>query len=97
MAQYCCNAGHFNVEICIPDLEELEAAKSEKKTRKNITCYELNNGKKLYLLGEGRLVNLACGDGHPAEIMDLEFFCNLRLMPRCYTESPFRNFQARRF
>jgi len=66
-----CNAGHFNVEICIPDLEELSRQVTE--TRKNITCYELNNGNRLYLLGEGRLVNLACGDGHPAEIMDMSF------------------------
>jgi len=66
-----CNAGHFNVEICIPDLEKLSRQVTE--TRKNITCYELNNGNRLYLLGEGRLVNLACGDGHPAEIMDMSF------------------------
>jgi len=66
-----CNAGHFNVEICIPDLEELSRNITE--SRKNITCYELYNGNKLYLLGEGRLVNLACGDGHPAEIMDMSF------------------------
>ncbi len=61
-----CNAGHFNVEICIPDLEEISRNITE--TRKNITCYELYNGRRLYLLGEGRLVNLACGDGHPARL-----------------------------
>ena len=66
-----CNAGHFNVEICIPELEELSSNIHE--SRKNIACYEMDNGKKLYLLGEGRLVNLACGDGHPAEIMDMSF------------------------
>ncbi|NLY19181.1 MAG: adenosylhomocysteinase [Clostridiaceae bacterium] len=66
-----CNAGHFNVEICIPDLQELSSDISQ--SRKNITCYTTGGGRRLYLLGEGRLVNLACGDGHPAEIMDMSF------------------------
>lgn len=66
-----CNAGHFNVEICLPDLEELSSGISQ--SRKNITCYTMEDGRRLYLLGEGRLVNLACGDGHPAEIMDMSF------------------------
>lgn len=66
-----CNAGHFNVEICIPDLEDLSAEISQ--SRMNITCYKMKDGRELYLLGEGRLVNLACGDGHPAEIMDMSF------------------------
>ena len=66
-----CNAGHFNVEVCIPELEEL-AVKVE-ESRKNITGYKMADGRWIYLLGEGRLVNLACGDGHPAEIMDMSF------------------------
>lgn len=66
-----CNAGHFNVEISIPDLEQLAVNISE--SRKNITGYTMQDGRMLYLLGEGRLVNLACGDGHPAEVMDLSF------------------------
>lgn len=66
-----CNAGHFNVEICIPELEQISSSVTQ--SRKDITCYEMSNGKRLYLLGEGRLVNLACGDGHPAEIMDMSF------------------------
>ncbi len=66
-----CNAGHFNVEICIPELEQISSSITQ--SRKDIICYELNNEKSLYLLGEGRLVNLACGDGHPAEIMDMSF------------------------
>lgn len=66
-----CNAGHFNVEICIPDLEDLSSEITQ--SRKNITCYTMKNGRRLYMLGEGRLVNLACGDGHPAEIMDMSF------------------------
>ena len=64
------NAGHFNVEINIPALESLSDSTYE--ARHNIMAYNLG-GKKLYLLAEGRLVNLAAGDGHPAEIMDLSF------------------------
>lgn len=65
------NAGHFDVEISKPDLEEL--AVSVRKVRKNIDEYKLEDGRKLYLLGEGRLVNLSAADGHPAEIMDMTF------------------------
>lgn len=65
------NAGHFNVEICIPDLEAQSVSVEE--SRKNITGYLMADGRRIYLLGEGRLVNLACGDGHPAEIMDMSF------------------------
>lgn len=65
------NAGHFNVEIDIP---ALEYASVEKKTRRgNITGYKMPDGRWLNLLAEGRLVNLAAGDGHPAEIMDMSF------------------------
>jgi adenosylhomocysteinase len=65
------NAGHFNVEI---DIEALERASVEKGlARPNIQSYTLGNGKKVFLLGEGRLVNLAAGDGHPIEIMDMSF------------------------
>lgn len=66
-----CNAGHFNVEICIPELEAL--AVEVRECRKDITGYRMADGRWIYLLGEGRLVNLACGDGHPAEIMDMSF------------------------
>ncbi len=66
-----CNAGHFDVEICIPELRELSVA--EEESRKNIRGFKMADGRMLYLLGEGRLVNLACGDGHPAEIMDMSF------------------------
>ena len=65
------NAGHFNVEVDVAALER-EAVKKEEQ-RHNIVGYTLKNGKTLSLLGEGRLVNLACGDGHPAEIMDMSF------------------------
>lgn len=66
-----CNAGHFNVEICIPEMEAL--AIDSREYRKNIRGYTMADGRTIYLLGEGRLVNLACGDGHPAEIMDMSF------------------------
>ncbi len=65
------NAGHFDVEVAA---EKLRAyAKESWQARHNIQGYLLPNGRKVYLLGEGRLVNLACADGHPAEIMDLSF------------------------
>ena len=65
------NAGHFDVEI---DKKALTAMAIEsREARHNITEYRLPDGRRLYLLGEGRLVNLAAGDGHPAEIMDLSF------------------------
>ena len=65
------NAGHFNVEV---DMEELEKAAVEKKeTRKNVMGYKLTNGKWVHVIAEGRLVNIAAADGHPAEIMDMSF------------------------
>ncbi len=65
------NAGHFDVEIDIKALERMSEHLGQ--PRENIDEYRLENGKRVYLLGEGRLVNLASGDGHPAEIMDLSF------------------------
>ncbi|SFB35786.1 adenosylhomocysteinase [Cohnella sp. OV330] len=65
------NAGHFDVEV---NLVELEAMSVSKRTvRRNIEEYRLKDGRKIYVLAEGRLVNLAAGDGHPAEIMDMTF------------------------
>jgi adenosylhomocysteinase len=64
------NSGHFDVEIDIKSLEEL--ASSKKEIRKGVTEYDIN-GKKIYLLGEGRLVNLANAEGHPASVMDMSF------------------------
>lgn len=65
------NAGHFDVEI---NKIELEAMSTEKRTvRRNIEEYKMKDGRSIYLLAEGRLVNLAAGDGHPAEIMDMTF------------------------
>lgn len=65
------NAGHFDVEISKPDLEALSI--EHNLVKPNIGEYKLKNGNSLYLLGEGRLVNLAAGDGHPIEIMDMSF------------------------
>lgn len=66
-----CNAGHFDVEISKPDLQA--RAKSVRQVRHNIDEYVMADGRKLYLLAGGRLVNLAAGDGHPVEVMDLTF------------------------
>jgi adenosylhomocysteinase len=65
------NAGHFDVEVNKVDLQAL--AVSKRTVRRNIEEYVLADGRKFYLLAEGRLVNLAAGDGHPAEIMDMTF------------------------
>ncbi|MBN2558655.1 MAG: adenosylhomocysteinase [Clostridia bacterium] len=65
------NAGHFNVEIAMERLEQEAVLKFEQ--RKNIMGYEMPDGRIINVLGEGRLVNLACADGHPAEIMDMSF------------------------
>lgn len=66
-----CNAGHFDVEIDMKRLREI--ATETREMRNNIMGYTLPNGKHVYVLAEGRLVNLAAGDGHPAEIMDMSF------------------------
>ncbi|QNB45801.1 adenosylhomocysteinase [Thermanaerosceptrum fracticalcis] len=65
------NAGHFDVEISKPDLKEL--AVSVRTVKPNVEEFVLQDGRKLFLLAEGRLVNLASGNGHPVEIMDLSF------------------------
>jgi len=65
------NSGHFNVEIDIPALEAL--AKAKKRIREFVDEYTLRNGRKIYLLGEGRLINLAAAEGHPAMVMDMSF------------------------
>lgn len=66
-----CNAGHFDVEVDVAKLGQIARKKEEQ--RKNIMGYLLPGDRWVYVLGEGRLVNLACGDGHPAEIMDMSF------------------------
>jgi adenosylhomocysteinase len=65
------NSGHFNVEIDIPALEKLSSSK--KPVRPFVDEYVMKDGRKLYLLGEGRLINLAAAEGHPASVMDMSF------------------------
>ena len=65
------NAGHFNVEISLTDLEEISIRKE--RISDCIMKYVLRDGRRLYLLAEGRLVNLACAEGHPSEVMDMSF------------------------
>ena len=65
------NSGHFNVEIDIPALEKLSSSK--KPVRPFVDEYAMKDGRKLYLLGEGRLINLAAAEGHPASVMDMSF------------------------
>lgn len=65
------NAGHFDVEVDVKGLKEI--ALETREERKNIMGYRIDEERWIYVLGEGRLVNLACGDGHPAEIMDMSF------------------------
>ena len=66
-----CNTGHFNVEVSTQDLERMAVKKRE--IRPNNVEYTLRDGRRLYLLAEGRLVNLAAAEGHPSEIMDMSF------------------------
>jgi len=66
-----CNSGHFNAEIDIPALEQM--AVSKRRVRQNIDEYTLTDGRRLFLLCDGRLVNLASAEGHPASVMDMSF------------------------
>jgi len=66
-----CNSGHFNVEIDIPALEKMSLGK--RTTREFVEEYTLRDGRKLFLLGEGRLINLSAAEGHPAAVMDMSF------------------------
>ncbi len=65
------NSGHFNVEIDIPALEKM--ASSRRPMREFVEEFALKDGKRIYLLGEGRLINLAAAEGHPASVMDMSF------------------------
>jgi len=77
-----CNTGHYDAEIKIPELDEISVSK--RTIRPNCEEYHLKNGKKLYLLAQGRLVNLAAAEGHPSEVMDMsfanQFMSHLRLV-----------------
>ena len=65
------NSGHFNVEISLKDIEKM--SKKKRTIRPNLEEYTIKDGRKLYLLAEGRLVNLAAAEGHPSEVMDMSF------------------------
>jgi len=66
-----CNSGHFNVEL---DIDALRALSRSRRTVKPfVEEYRLRNGRRIYLLGEGRLINLASAEGHPASVMDMSF------------------------
>ncbi|MBT9149511.1 MAG: Adenosylhomocysteinase [Dehalococcoidia bacterium] len=65
------NSGHFNVEINIPALESL--ARGKRRLRPFVDEYAMDDGRRLFLLGEGRLINLAAAEGHPASVMDMSF------------------------
>ena len=67
----CCNAGHFDCEVDVATLKKM--AVESRLARENIMGYKLEGGQWVYIIAEGRLVNLASGDGHPAEIMDMSF------------------------
>ncbi len=67
----CCNAGHFDCEVSMKDINRIAVSSSE--LRHNVVGYKLPNGKTVCIIAEGRLVNLASGDGHPVEIMDMSF------------------------
>lgn len=85
------NAGHFNVEIDMQALEE--QAISKKEMRNNIMGYTLKNGNTVNVLAEGRLVNIAAADGHPAEIMDLSFA--VQAMSAMYIKDNYKNLENR--
>ena len=67
-----CNSGHFNVEINIPALEEL-SGQEPRRVRPFVDQYRMPDGRAINLLGEGRLINLAAAEGHPASVMDMSF------------------------
>ncbi|PYV81549.1 MAG: adenosylhomocysteinase, partial [Acidobacteria bacterium] len=66
-----CNSGHFNVELDIPALEKL--SRKQRMVRPSVEEFTLKNGRRINLLGEGRLVNLALAEGHPSSVMDMSF------------------------
>src|SRR5574341_22320 len=84
------NAGHFNVEISIPDLEKQSTG--HKEVNQHTMQYDLKNGSRVYLIGEGRLVNLAAAEGHPSEVMDMsvanQFLAVLKLAASKGTMKP---------
>lgn len=84
------NAGHFNVEIPMEIIERIAEEKYE--IRKNVTCYKID-GKDIFVIGQGRLVNLAAADGHPVEIMDISFA--LQALSLIYLSRNFKRLENR--
>lgn len=78
-----CNSGHFNVELDMGALTDL-SKEIKKGIRDNVDEYVLKSGRSLYMLGEGRLVNLACAEGHPAEVMDMSFATQALMCEHAY-------------
>ena len=83
-----CNAGHFNVEVRPDTLSKM--ASSQRTVRDGVEEYTMPDGRRLYLLGEGRLVNLALGDGHPVEIMDMSFAVQAMTLEHLLREAPLK-------
>ena len=81
-----CNAGHFNVEVRPDTLAQM--ATSQRTVRDGVEEYTMSDGRRLYLLGEGRLVNLVLGDGHPVEIMDMSFAVQALTLEHLLRASP---------
>jgi len=81
------NAGHFNVEISLPALVRM--AEAQRQVRHGVVEYRFADGRRVYLLGEGRLVNLALGDGHPIEIMDMSFAVQALTLQHLIDAGPF--------
>ncbi len=79
-----CNTGHYDCEVNIPDLASL--AKQVREVRANNEEYTLKDGRRIYLLAKGRLVNLAAAEGHPSEVMDMSFANQLMSLIRLARE-----------
>jgi adenosylhomocysteinase len=78
-----CNSGHFDIEIELPALAE-EAGAGKTRVREHVDEYKLKNGRRLYVIGEGRLVNLAAAHGHPASVMDMSFATQALTSEYCF-------------
>jgi adenosylhomocysteinase len=81
-----CNTGHYDCEINIPDLASLST--SVREVRANNEEYTLKDGRRIYLLAKGRLVNLAAAEGHPSEVMDMSFANQFLSLVRLSREGP---------
>ena len=80
-----CNSGHFDVELDLPALQKL-SAKVTNDVRQHVDEYQLKNGRRIYVLGQGRLVNLAAAEGHPPSVMDMSFATQALATEYCLQE-----------